>query len=191
MVTTKAAPIRTALVAVLVMTLAALAAWAWIAREGPDESNAETESERSATVAVGWQDDPVVNGWEIRGQPRWIPLKNNFHAAGFYATNRGDPVTSPRRRSLQLDFGLAADYANAPGTFLSASCEAVHVIGKAPTNRTELFTAMDRTTRTGLEIPRGATTYVACVQLAGRIPPEPKRGTRLRIDSSTARFILY
>jgi hypothetical protein len=108
----------------------------------------------------------------------------------FNAINRGAPVTSQRRAPLELGFNLAAYYADAPGTFLSASCEGVHVTGKAPTNRTELFAALDRTYRTGLELPRGATTFVACVQRVGGIPT-PTRGMRLRIDSSTARFMVH
>jgi hypothetical protein len=122
--------------------------------------------------------NPIVSGWEIVGEPQWIPLRNKYHAATVYAVNRTSHNLSPRRGPV-----LWAAYENpdAPGQF-EASCLVIEVSGEPPENRQDLFAAPRRERA----VAPGETVFFSCVQIEGTAPHLGPG--ELRIDVESARF---
>jgi hypothetical protein len=129
-------------------------------------------------------DHDLVGGWEIQGEPQWVPLRNHYYAATFYAVNRTSGDLSPVR-----GLALWVSYANAPGKF-DAVCEVEEFTGKRPINRQELFF---ETTRREQPVAPGERVFMACFQTAGSVPDRgdlPRNGD-LRVDAESVRFFTW
>jgi hypothetical protein len=122
--------------------------------------------------------NPVVGGWEIVGEPQWIPLRNKYHAATVYAVNRTSQNLSPRRGPV---LWAAYEDPDAPGQF-EASCLVIEVSGEPPENRQDLFAAPRRERA----VAPGETVFFSCVQIEGTAPHLGPG--ELRIDVESARF---
>jgi hypothetical protein len=120
----------------------------------------------------------IVGGWEIVGEPQWIPLRNGYNAATVYAVNR----TSLHLRS-QIAFVLWAAYEDpdAPVKF-EAPCDVIEVTGEPPANQEDLFAAP---LREGAVAP-GEKVLISCVQVHSAT--RYLRQNRPQIDVETARF---
>jgi hypothetical protein len=120
-----------------------------------------------------------VGGWEIVGDPQWIPLRNNYHAATVHAVNRTSHNLSPRKGPV-----LWAAYENpdAPGRY-EAPCAVIEVSGELPESRQELFTTPHRER----PVAPGEEVVLSCVQVAVGTPRGSGPG-EVRIDAETARF---
>jgi hypothetical protein len=122
--------------------------------------------------------NPIVGGWEIVGEPQWIPLRNKYHAATVYAVNRTSHDQSPRRGPV---LWAAYEDPNAPGQF-EGPCVVIQVSGEPPENRQDLFAAPHRERA----VAPGEEVFFSCVQIAGTAPYLGPG--ELRIDVESARF---
>jgi hypothetical protein len=124
----------------------------------------------------------IVGGWEIVGEPQWVPLRNGYHAATVYAVNQ-----TPRNLSPHIAFVLWAAYEDpdAPVKF-EAPCDVIEVNGEPPENRQELFAAPYRKRA----VAPGKEVFFSCVQVSDSRSNVTRylRHHRPRIDVETARF---
>ena len=120
----------------------------------------------------------IVGGWEIVGEPQWIPLRNGYNAATVYAVNR-----TSRHLRPQIAFVLWAAYEDpdAPVKF-EAPCGVIEVSGEPPENRQGLFAAPRRERA----VAPGEEVVFSCVQVYSAT--RYLRHHRPRIDVESARF---
>jgi hypothetical protein len=120
----------------------------------------------------------IVGGWEIVGEPQWIPLRNGYDAATVHAVSRTSHNLSPRRGPV-----LWAAYGDpdAPVKF-EAPCGVIEVSGEPPENRQGLFAAPRRERA----VAPGEEVFLSCIQVASA--SRYLRHYRPRIDVETARF---